>query len=129
MLMRRDAEAAKTGKDKGGFEEPAGIGKQDDAEKTSDGSLKSGDPTETKAEVKSKAEDVAPSDVKTPADADATKSNAKTPDAEKTDASETEKTNASEAEKTKSAETTHLSRWNRQKRFLPMQRRRASKLL
>ena len=101
MLMRRDAEAAKKGEDAGGFQEPAGLEKKDDADKKSDGSLKSDDATDTKAEVKSTAEDAAPSDAKTPADADAEKSEAKTPDVEKTDAA-AEKTGApAEAEPAK----------------------------
>lgn len=97
MLMRRGAEAAKTGKDTGGFEQGADADKKDDADDTSLGSLKSDDASETKADAKPKAEDVVPSDSKSPADADAAKSDAATPepttpDAEETDTSEPEKT-------------------------------------
>ena len=108
MLMRRDAEATKKGEDAGPYIEGAEAGKtddadkkDDDADKKSDGSLKSDDATDTKAEVKSTAEDAAPFDAKTPADADAEKSEAKTPDVEKTDAA-AEKTEApAEAEPAK----------------------------
>ena len=113
MLMRRDAEAARTGRDKGGFEQGADADKTDDdlkkvdADNKSDGSLKSEDATETKADVKSKAQDVVPSNSETPAEADVPKSDvlksdvpksdveekdAETPDAEKTDPSEADKT-------------------------------------
>jgi len=108
MLMRRDAEAAKTGRDKGGFEQGADAEKKDDADNKSDGSLKSEDANETKADVKSKAEKASPPDTKTPGDADAEKSKAKTPDVEKSDAGEAEKSDPVEktdaaAEKTDAA--------------------------
>ena len=108
MLMRRDAEAAKTGRDKGCFEQGADAGKKDDADNKSDGSLQSEDTNDTKADVKSKAKDAAPSDAKAPEDADSKKSDAKTPNVEKNDAGKAEKSAPVEkpdaaAEKTEAA--------------------------
>ena len=91
MLMRRDAEAAKKG-ESSVFDPGSDSDKKDDADDKSDGSLKSEDATETKADVKSKAEGAIPSDAKTPSDTDAKKSDAITPDVEKSDAGEAEKT-------------------------------------
>ncbi|MEJ7592936.1 MAG: preprotein translocase subunit SecG [Planctomycetaceae bacterium] len=101
MLMRRDAEAAKKGEDKGGFEQGGEAGKTDDADKNMEDGAKLDGAAETKADVKSKAEEAAPSDAKTPRDADAEKSEAKTPDVEKSDAGEAEK--STPAEKTDAA--------------------------
>ena len=92
MMMRRDAEAAKTGKDKGGFVQGAESDKkQDDAGNTPESSLKSDDAAETKSEVPSKSEDVVPSDALTPAEPDVPAL-----DAEKADASEVEKSTPAE---------------------------------
>lgn len=87
MMMRRDAEAAKTGKDKGGFEQGAESNKkQDDAGNTPESSLKSDDAAKTKSEVPSKSEDAVPSGAKTPAESDVPAL-----DAEKVDTNEVEK--------------------------------------
>ncbi len=92
MMMRRDAEAAKTGKDKGGFVQGAESDKkQDDAGNTPESSLKSDDAAETKSEVPSKSEDLVPSDAKTPAEPDVPAL-----DAEKADTSEVEKSTPAE---------------------------------
>jgi len=90
MRMRRDAEASKKGENSvlGGAK---ASDKKDDADKNMEDGAKLDGAAETKAGVKSKAEDAAPSDAKTPEGTDAKKSDAITPDVEKSDAGEAEK--------------------------------------
>ena len=101
MMMRRDAEATRTGKDEGGFQQGADADKKNDTEKSLQDSLKSDAATDAKADVKAAADDVAPSETKSSEAADTKKSDAESPDAKTTD---TKKTEPSEAEKSAPAE-------------------------
>ena len=98
MMMRRDAEAAKTGQDVGGFSSGQKSDKQDDAdEKSDEGAMidekEATDAAETTDRDQPKADDAVPGESATPEAADTTVSgktpipaaDAETPDAEKSD--------------------------------------------
>lgn len=109
MIMRRDAEAEKRGENSV-IEEGKEANKKDESENKSDEGkskegAKSDDAAGSKADVDSKSDDVVPSDAKMPAKADATKTDTKTPDVEKSDAGEAEKSTPAEKTETPAEKT------------------------